>query len=60
MPTQCLSKNKMINEFVSKNMANTYSQIYIQLVFAVNGRQSLIQQPWKNDLYSYIGGIIKG
>ena len=41
-------------------MANTYSQIYIQLVFAVNGRQSLIQQPWKNDLYSYIGGIIKG
>jgi REP element-mobilizing transposase RayT len=39
-------------------MANTYSQIYIQVVFAVQGRQSLISSEWKEDLYKYITGII--
>jgi REP element-mobilizing transposase RayT len=39
-------------------MANTYSKLYIQLVFAVNGRQQLIQQEWKSDLNRYISGII--
>jgi len=29
-------------------MANTYSQIYIQIVFAVEGRQNLIE-PKRND-----------
>lgn len=38
-------------------MANTYSQIYIQLVFAVKGRQHLIHKNWKNELYKYICGI---
>lgn len=40
-------------------MANTYSQIYIHIVFAVKGRQNLISQQWKNELYRYITGIIK-
>ncbi len=40
-------------------MAGTYSQIYIQLVFAVKGRQNLILKSWKDDLYKYITGIIK-
>jgi putative transposase len=40
-------------------MANTYSQIYIQIVFAVKGRQSLIGQEWKDELYKYITGIVK-
>lgn len=41
-------------------MAGTYSQVYIQVVFAVKGRQNLISKKWKEDLYKYIAGIIKG
>ncbi len=41
-------------------MAGTFSQLYIQVVFAVKGRQNLILQNWKDDLYKYIAGIIKG
>jgi putative transposase len=40
-------------------MANTYSQIYIQVVFAVKGRESLIGSEWKDELYKYITGIVK-
>jgi putative transposase len=40
-------------------MANTYSQIYIQVVFAVQGRHSLIERDWKDELYKYITGIVK-
>jgi REP element-mobilizing transposase RayT len=40
-------------------MANTFSQIYIQCVFAVQNRQSLIQAEWKDDLYKYIKGIVQ-
>jgi putative transposase len=39
-------------------MANTYSQIYIQIVFAVKGRQNLISNNWKVELYKYITGIV--
>ena len=40
-------------------MAGTYSKIYIQIVFAVNGRKNLIKNEWKNELHKYISGIIK-
>jgi hypothetical protein len=30
-------------------MANTYTQIYLQLVFSVMGRQNLIQISWKDE-----------
>lgn len=40
-------------------MANTYSQIYVQIVFAVAGRLNLIEKEWKNELYKYITGIVK-
>ncbi|MCE3229405.1 MAG: tpn [Bacteroidetes bacterium] len=40
-------------------MANTYSQIYIQIVFAVRKRNSLIHPSWENELYKYITGIIQ-
>lgn len=40
-------------------MANTYSQIYIQVVFAVHGRESLIAEEWKEELYKYIAGIVR-
>lgn len=40
-------------------MANTYTQIHIQTVFAVQNRQSLIGNEWKSDLYKYITAIIQ-
>ncbi len=40
-------------------MANTFSQIYIQTVFAVNGRLSLIQPEFKEELFKYITGIVR-
>ncbi|WP_433814406.1 IS200/IS605 family transposase [Flavobacterium johnsoniae] len=39
-------------------MADTYSQLYIQIVFAVKGRQNLISKKWKDEMYKYITGII--
>ena len=39
-------------------MAGTYSQLYIQVVFAVKGRENLIAKSWKNVLHKYISGII--
>ena len=41
-------------------MAGTFSQIYIQVVFAVKGRENLIAKPWRDELHKYIAGIIKG
>jgi REP element-mobilizing transposase RayT len=41
-------------------MPGTFSQIYIQIVFAVKGRENLIDKNWKIELHKYIAGIIKG
>ncbi len=40
-------------------MSGTFSQIYIQVVFAVKGRDSLIHSSWEEELYKYISGIVK-
>jgi putative transposase len=40
-------------------MANTYSQIYIQIVFAVQGRENLIHPDWEDELFKYITGIVR-
>lgn len=40
-------------------MANTYTQIHIQIVFSVKNRKNLIHKSWKNELYKYITGIIQ-
>jgi REP element-mobilizing transposase RayT len=40
-------------------MPNTYSQLYIQIVFAVKGRQSLIREEFREELQKYISGIIR-
>ena len=40
-------------------MPGTFSQIYIQIVFAVKGRESLINSIWEEDLYKYITGIVQ-
>ena len=41
------------------NVAGTYSQIYIQIVFAVKGRQNLLQKEWRDEVFKYMCGIIK-
>ena len=40
-------------------MANTYSQIHIQFVYAVKFRESIIGKDWKDELYKYTTGIIQ-
>jgi putative transposase len=40
-------------------MANTFSQIYLQFVFAVRGRQSLIAKENKEELHKYITALVQ-
>ncbi|MBO0950302.1 IS200/IS605 family transposase [Fibrella forsythiae] len=40
-------------------MANTYSQLYLHVVFAVKHRHGLIRSAWKEDLYRYMTGIVR-
>ena len=39
-------------------MANTYSQIYLQFVFAVRNRANLISAQYKEELHKYITGLV--
>jgi putative transposase len=38
-------------------MANTFTQIHIQAVFAVQNRDCIISNSWKEELYKYMTGI---
>jgi putative transposase len=40
-------------------MPNTYTQIYIHIVFAVKYRDALISSSWKERLHKYITGIVQ-
>jgi putative transposase len=40
-------------------MANTYTQLDIQLVFAVKGREALIHKSWREELFRYITGVVQ-
>jgi REP element-mobilizing transposase RayT len=40
-------------------MANTYTQCYFHLVFAVKNRDALVKNEWKEELEKYITGIIQ-
>jgi len=40
-------------------MANTYTQLHVQFVFAVKFRTTLIQKVWKNEMHKYITGLIQ-
>ena len=40
-------------------MANTYSQLYIHLVFAVKHRGCFIATSWQQELYAYLIGVIE-
>jgi REP element-mobilizing transposase RayT len=41
-------------------MPGTFTQLYVQIIFAVKGRQNLISEKWETELHKYISGIIKG
>lgn len=41
-------------------MANTFTQIYIQVVFSPLHREALISPKWEEELYKYITGVIQG
>ena len=40
-------------------MADTFTRIYIQIIFAVKGRDNLISSSWEDELFKYITGIIQ-
>jgi putative transposase len=40
-------------------MANTYTQIHIQVVFTVRDKECIISNTWKNELFKYITGIVQ-
>lgn len=40
-------------------MANSYSKIYIQIVFAVRNREAMIGVDWEERLFQYITGIVQ-
>jgi len=40
-------------------MAGTYTQIYIQIIFAVKGRENLLLKQWREELHKYIAGIVR-
>ncbi|TRX63305.1 IS200/IS605 family transposase [Carboxylicivirga sp. M1479] len=40
-------------------MANTYTQIYIHIVFAIQNREASINLKWETELYKYITGIVQ-
>jgi REP element-mobilizing transposase RayT len=40
-------------------MANTFTQISSQVIFAVQGRQNLLRREHKEELHKYITGIVR-
>ena len=40
-------------------MGDTYTQLHIQLVFAVKNRNNFIQPAWEEELYKYITAVIQ-
>ena len=40
-------------------MANTYTQLYIHIIFAVQGRQNLIKKEFREELHRYITAVVQ-
>jgi putative transposase len=40
-------------------MADTYTHIYIQIVFAVKGRENMVHPSFRNEVEKYITGIVE-
>ena len=43
----------------ARTMANTYTQIYVQVIFAVRGRQNLLRRENREELHKYVTGIVR-
>ena len=41
-------------------MADSFTQFYVQVVFATKGRRQLLHKSFRKKVFSYIGGILKG
>ena len=54
----CLSFSTCRNRLYAHLVANTYSQIYIQVVFAVQCREYLIRPEFREEVQKYMAGII--
>jgi REP element-mobilizing transposase RayT len=52
-----MEPSKSISE--GRQMANTYSQIYLHLIFSVMAREKLIKNDFREELHKYIAGMIK-
>ena len=39
--------------------SGTFSQIYIQLVFVVKGRENLLKKTFREEVFKYMSGIVK-
>lgn len=48
----------MCSQIIKQVKTNTFSQIYIQIVFAVKGRASLVSKSWEEELYKFVSGIV--
>jgi putative transposase len=53
-----IGRNFISQNNISGIMADTYTQITIQLIFAVKNRNALIIDSFREELHKYIGGII--
>jgi putative transposase len=40
-------------------MSDTYTQLYIHLVFSVKGRNNFIQPNWETELHKYITAVVQ-
>lgn len=40
-------------------MASTYSNLLFHLIFSTKSREPLIAPAWQDDLYGYLGGIVR-
>jgi putative transposase len=50
---------KLSENLITKIMANTYTQLNVQAVFAVKGRENFLLSSYRNEVFKYIYGIIK-
>ncbi len=40
-------------------MANTFTQLYVQIIFSTQNRERLLKRPFRDEVFKYISGIVK-
>jgi REP element-mobilizing transposase RayT len=41
-------------------MPSTHTSLHYHLIFATKNREPVIAPPWRDELHSYLGGVVKG